>query len=70
MELLKDKNGKSINYNDLVMLNGQKYVLNKNEEVEIIKMMKYQGYLHLLESEIELVDSYKYASKKFPELYI
>jgi len=59
MSLLKDKNGQDINYGDRVELNGKKYALIQNKDIEMIKQMKYQGYLHLLQCEIELIDAYK-----------
>lgn len=70
MSLLKDKNGKSVNYGDIILIDNKKRVLNENKEIEMIKMMKFQGYLHLFESEIELVLPYNEAMDKYPELYI
>jgi len=36
----------------------------------MIEMMKFKGYLHLLENEIELILPHDEAVEKFPELYI
>ena len=70
MSLLKDKNGKSFNYGDIILIDNEKRVLNENEEIEMIKMMRFQGYLHLFEREIELFLPYNEAIDKYPELYI
>lgn len=68
--LLQDKHGKVIHYGDLAKLDSEEFILFENQEINLIELMKYQGYLHLLESEIELLMTYEEAIKKYPELYI
>lgn len=68
--LLKDKFGIEVNYMDLIKLNEQVFVLSENSEIHMIEMMKFQGYLHLLESELELILPFEQAIQNFPELYI
>ncbi len=70
MALMKDKLGQDIEYNDLIKIDGDKMVLREAIDMPMIEIMKFQGYLYLFESEIELVDQYDEAIKKFPELYL
>ena len=70
MALLKDKNGTDVDYDDLIKIDGQTVILREAIDIPMIEIMKFQGYLHLLESEIELVLPYQEAMEKFPELYI
>jgi len=68
--LLKDKNGKDVEYDDLVKINEEKTVLRQAIDIPMIDMMKHQGYLHLFECEIELIAPHDEAIDTFPELYI
>lgn len=70
MALLKDKNGTDVDYDDLIKIDGEIVILKEAMDIPMIDIMKFQGYLHLLESEIELVLPYQEAMEKFPELYI
>lgn len=70
MALLKDKNGTDVDYDDLIKIDGEIVILKEAMDIPMIDIMKFQGYLHLLESEIELFMPYKEAMEKYPELYI
>ena len=45
-------------------------ILREAIDITMIEIMKFQGYLHLLECEIELIAMYEEAIDKYPELYI
>lgn len=72
MALMKDKYGRDVEYDDLIKIDGveNEMVLREAIDIHMIEIMKFQGYLHFFESEIELVDKYDEAIKKFPELYL
>ena len=70
MSLLKDKHGLGVDYNDLIKIEGKIMILREAIDIPMIEIMKYQGYLHLLECEIELFATYEEAIEKYPELYI
>lgn len=70
MALLKDRYGKNVNYDDLILIDGKKMILREAVDINMIQIMKFQGYLGLLESEIELVLPYEEAKEKYPEIYL
>lgn len=67
---MKDKCGQDVEYNDLIIINGNTMILKDAIDIPMIEMMKFQGYLHLFESEIELFCPYPESIENFPELYI
>lgn len=70
MSLLKDKHGQVVDYNDLIKIDGDIMILREAIDIPMIEIMKFQGYLHLLECEIALIATYDEAIEKLPELYI
>ena len=70
MSLLKDKHGQVVDYNDLIKIDGDIMILREAIDIPMIEIMKYQGYLHLFESEIELFAPYDEAIQDYPEIYL
>lgn len=70
MALLKDKSGNAVKYHDLIKINNEIVILREAIDISMIEMMKYQGYINLFESEIELFKKYERAIDEYPELYI